>query len=311
MGDRSYINAILPHSQAPHNERAQVSNFSKLQNNLKPYTSKTNKLPDLDSQRPFPNTSIKAARLSSPLSLIVGNSTILAKIESRPYLRSAILSNPSLVDLITNNPELLSAIIKSPGLLTSLTSNPELLSSIKDNPALLAEIIKNPNSSIKSILESFTKKTETNPPTNTKNDQPQSPHPLDKSTIASEKARPAAPTTSNTSEVQKPQTPQIIQTKGSEAKALEIKAPMAPISKPMTSFDAKSLTANSSLFSLLGSAALTSYRGRLVPVSGDLKDVGVELETQSESQPDAIQESDQVNGIGEIGEIHSVAETSI
>lgn len=319
MNDRTYIRATLPYSSTSHNERVQLSNFSRLQSNLKPYTTKTNKLPDLDSQRPFTNTPIKTTKFSSTLSSIIGNSTILAKVESSSSLRAAILSNPSLIDLIINNPELLNALIKSPGLLTSLTSNPDLLSSIKDNPALLAEIIKNPNSSIESILETFTKKAEINPSTNTKNDPSKSPHPLDKSTIASEKARSAVPTSlSNTktldskfSEVQKPQTPQVIQTKGSEAKVLETKSPMLPTSKPIASFDAKSFTTNPSLFTLLGSAALTAYRGRIVPVSGDLKDVGVELETQSESQPDAIQEADQVNGIGEIGEIHSVAETNI
>ena len=308
MSDGNSINVTLAQLPVSHNENVKLSNFARLQNNLKPYTTKANKLPDLDSKKPFINTTTKTVKLSSTLSSLISNSAILARVEANPSLRAAILSNPSLVDIITNNPALLTALIKSPGLLTSLTSNPDLLSSIKDNPTL----------SIESILERLAKKPETNSSPNTKNNLPQTPHPLDKSTIAAERARPAIKAVlsrvkavgAESLEVQKQQASQIIKAKILEARVL-IKTPMIQTLKPAAYFDTRLFAINPSLLALLGAAAFVSNRIKVIPVSGNLKDAGVEVETQSESQPDAIQESDQVDGIGEVGEIHSVSEATM
>ncbi len=316
MSNENSINAIPALSLVHHNENAQLSNFSKLQNSLRPYTTKTNKLPDLDSKKPFINTPTKTAEFSSALSSLISDSTILARVESSPYLRAAILSNPWLVDEIINNPGLLTAIIKNPGLLTSLTSNSGFLSSIKDNPALLFEIIKNPTLSIKSILERLTKKPEIIFSPNAKNNSSQVPHLLDKNTIAAERARPAIrarlskvkeSVSAKSGEVQKQLASQVFEAKVFEARA-PIKAPMIPTLKPAaySYFDARLFAINPSLLALLGAVAFTTNRGRIIPGSGSLKDAGVELETQSESQPDAIQEFDQVERIGEGEELHSV-----
>lgn len=318
MSDGNSINITLAHSSVPHNENVQSNHFSKLQNNLKPYTTKENKFPDLDSKKPFTNTAVKTAKFPSILSSLISNPSVLAKVEANPSLRSAILSNPSLAEVIINNPALLTAIVKNPGLLTSLTSNPGFLSSIKDNPTLLAEIIKNPALAIESILERLANKPEANSlqniKPNTKNNSSQAPHPLDKSTIAAERARPAVrallsmvkAVSAESLEVQKLQASQVLETR-----MLEVKSPMIPTLKPSAYFDARLLASNPALLALLSAAALVSNRGRVVPASGSLKDVGIELGTESERQPDAIQESDQVDGIGEIGETHSVSEASI
>ncbi|GEM_PF-3085227 len=313
MSNENFIHAIPALSSVSHNENAKMSDFSKLQNNLSPYTIKADKLSDLDSKKPFISTLTKTTKLSSALSFLISDSTILARVEASPYLRAAILSNPWLADEIINSPGLLTAIIRSPGLLTSLISNPGFLSSIKDNPALLAEIMKNPALSIESILERLAKRPETNFLSNTKNDSPQAPHSLDKSIIAAERARPAIRALlsrvkvvgTESIEVQKQQTSQVFETKALEARA-PIKALIIPTVKPTAYFDARLFAINPSLLAVLGAAAFTANRGRIIPASGSLKDVAIELETQSESQPDAIQELDQVERIGEAGELHSV-----
>ena len=310
MADRNPISVTIVHSQVPHNENVQLSRFSKLQNNLKPYSVQADKLPDLDSKKPFTNTPIKTARFPSALSSLISNRAVLARVEANPSLRAAILNNPFLAEIIMNNPALLTAIIKSPELLAAVTNNSNILSSIKDNPGLLSEIIKNPALSIESILERLAKKPETI--------SPPPPHPLEKSTIAAERARPAVRALlsrvktvgAESLEVQKLQASQVLETKMLEAKS-PLKTPMTPALKPAAYFDARLFAINPALLALLGAAAFVSNRGRVVPAGGSLKDVGVELETQSESQPDAIQESDQIEGIGEVGEIHSVSEASI
>ena len=318
MVDGNIISLTLAYFAVPRNENLQLSNFAKLQNNLKPYTTKANKLPDLDSKKPFTNTEAKTAKSSFTLSSLISNPTILARVEANPNLRAAILSNPFLAELISSNSGLLSAIIKSPGLLASLTSSPDILSAIKDNPSILSEIIKNPTLSIESILERLTKKLETISSPKTKNNSPQVPRPLDKSTIAAERARPATGALlsgvkavgAESLEIQKQQSSQVL-----EAKTLQTKVPIRALtiqaSKPMTYFDVRLLAINPSLLALLGAAAFTANRGKIISVSGNLKDVEIDLETQSESQVDALQESDQVGGIGEIEQIHSISEASI
>lgn len=311
MSDENFINAIPALSSVPHNENAQFNNLSKLQNNLRPYTIKANKLSDLDSKKPFINTPTKTAELSSELSSLISNSTILARVEASPYLRAAILSNPWLADEIINNPGLLNAIIRSPRLLTSLTNNSGFLASIKDNPALLSEMMKNPTLSIKLILERLAKKTEIVFLPNIKTNSPQSPHSLNKSTIAAERARPVirvliskVKTIGAEHEVQRSEISQVFETKALEAR-VQIKSPMIPALKtaPYSYFDAKLFAINPSLLAVLGAAAFITNRGRVIPGNGSLKDEGVELETQLESQPDAIQKIDQVERISEVEEL--------
>lgn len=83
---------------------------------------------------------------------------------------------------------------------------------------------------------------------------------------------------------------------------------MIPTLKPAaySYFDAKLFAINPSLLALLGAAAFTTNRGKIIPTSGSLKDIEIELETQSESQPDAIQELNQVERIGKVEELHSI-----
>ena len=305
MSDGNSINVTLSHS---HNENIHLSNFAKLQNNLRPYTTKANKLPDLDSKRPFINTQTKTTKLPSTLASLISNPTILARVEASPYLRAAILSNPSLAETISSNPAFLTAIIKSPGLLASLINNPELLASIKDNPAL----------SVESILERLAKKPETNSLPKVKSNSSQAPHSLDKSTIVAARTQSVIKAllsgvktvSAESLEVQKQQASQVLEAKMLEAR-VPVKASIVPILKPAAFFDARLFAINPSLLALLGAAALIANRGKVIPASGSLRDIGIELETQSESQPDAIQESDQVQGIGEFGEIHSISEAGI
>lgn len=318
MTDGNPISIAVTHSQIPLNENVQSSRFSEFRNNLKPYSIQTNKHSDLDSKKPFTNTQIKTTNLSSILSSLIPNPSVLARVERNPSLRAAVLSNPSLAGVIINNPALLTAMIKSPALLMALINNPSILSSIKENPTLLSEIVKNPDLSIKSILEKVAKKPETISLPKVKNNLSSAPHQLEKSTIAAERARPAIRALLSRIkavgvellETQKQQSSQVLAAKILEAKA-PIRTPITPVLKPVPYFDSRLLAINPALLGLLSAAAFVSNRGRVVPASGSLKDVGVEPDTQSESQPDAIQESDQIEGIGEIGEIHSVSEATI
>ena len=320
MADGNLINVTLAYAAVSHNENLHSGQSSRLpskfEEKLKPYTlNQTNKLPDLDSKKPFINTADKPVKSISTLASLISNPVVLARVERNPSLRAAILSNPSLADVIMNNPALLTAIIKSPGLLTALTKNFDTLLLIKENPAILSEIIKNPSLSIESVLENIAKKTETVLLPKVKNNQV--PHPLEKSTIAAARTSAAIKTLlagakfigAESLEVQKQQASQVL-----EAKILEVKTPIKPpvtqTLKPTAFFDARLFAINPALLALLGAAAMVSNRGR-VTSSGSLKDIGVELETQSETQPDAIQESDQVEGVGEVGEIHSISEASI
>ena len=322
MADGNLINVTLAYAAVSHNENLHSGQSSRLpskfEEKLKPYTlNQTNKLPDLDSKKPFINTADKPVKSISTLASLISNPVVLARVERNPSLRAAILSNPSLADVIMNNPALLTAIIKNPGLLTALTKNFDTLLLIKGNPAILSEIIKNPSLSIESVLEKIAKNTEAVPLPKAKNNLSQVPHPLEKSTIAAARTSAAIKTLlagvkfvgAESLEVQKQQASQVLEAKILEVKT-PIKSPAAQTLKPTAFFDARLFAINPALLALLGAAAMVSNRGR-VTSSGSLKDIGVELETQSETQPDAIQESDQVEGVGEVGEIHSISEASI
>ncbi len=306
MSDRNPISVNPIHYQPLPGENVTMGSFSKLKERLAPYPIKQSVPSPLDSKSPVFTPRIKSS--ISRLSGLIPNPTLLAKIEGNSFLRAAILSNPSLAEEISQIPALLTALLKNPSFLNAIISKPGLLSLIKENPYIVSGIIKNSNLPIESILE---KLIEMKPSVKTENTSVnEKPHEMEKSTIASGKTHFVSGTLKNTKTVQPPtaqkQQPVVI-TKAFEGKAQTGKLPLVRIA-PFPYVDARAYAVNPGLLALLGAAAFVSNR---IKITGNLKDVGAELETQSESQPDAVQESDQIEGVGEISELHSVSEATI
>ena len=256
---------------------------------------------------------IKPHIYSSDLSALIPNPTVLAKVERNPFLRAAILSNPSLAEVISYNPVLLDAIVKNPGLLTALISGPGLLSLIYENPFILSEIIKNPNTPVDKILEGLTKKTELKLLANFKSivSVKNIPHPMAISEIAAHRvptgrAALRAPSV-ELLETMKQQASQIIQAKILQ-KSIMPKI-LLPVLRVMFYQNARSLVLNPALLALLGGAAFAANRVRIMPASGSLKDIGIELETQSERQLDILQGIGPVHEVEDTAEIHLMRET--
>ncbi len=252
----------------------------------------------------------------SPLSSLISSSAVLAKVEANYILRNAILLNPHLARAIINNPELLNALIKSPSLLALVTSNPDVLSIVKNNFLFLREILKNPGLSISSILESLSKKPilplvkDINLQAIKTNNIP---HLLNISEIVGHRAPLRShmiPIGIKYLETIKQQAAQVLQTKIMQGN-IRLPRTLIPVIKIRVYQNARFFALNPSLLAILGGIAFAATRTKIAPVTGSLTDEGIELETQSESQPDAIQESDQIGGVGEIGEIHSVSEATV
>lgn len=253
---------------------------------------------------------------TSPLSSIISSPAVLAQVEANYILRNAILVNPHLARAVANNPDLLNALSKSPSLLSLVTSNPDVLSIIKNNLAFLREISRHPGLSVNSILDSLSKKNTL--PTTDRIDLKaiktnNIPHPLDVSEIVAHRVPLRShmiPVGVGYLETLKQQASQVLQTKIIQEN-IRLPRTLIPIIKIRAYQNARFFALNPSLLAILGGIAFAATRTKIAPLTGSLTDEGIELETQSESQPDAIQESDQIAGVGEIGEIHSISEATV
>ena len=264
------------------------------------------------------------------LAILKSNHALYNTLAASPELLTAIAATPALLSVFSNNPGLLGLVAANPSLLSEIITDPTLFikkrASSQDFPKPIEPLVITTTKSLPGkLIKPPTKEVFT--PSALKGTIQQQAPPKEKKALTKKGFLP-----SQTSPLAHKLSPSLI------AQAKAIAAKLAPIPKttvtalipyvtserrpglvpiqtlpvgkglkPDAIIFARSMAANPALLALLGAAALGTTKGRIFSTSGGLKDLGIELETESERQPDALLETNQEEGAGEINEATSIS----
>ena len=231
-------------------------------------------------------------------------------LSENPEIMAAALRNPSLLIAINSNPSLLSALKSNPYLLEAIETNPRLLSLIQSKPGFLESLrtslepLTNPEKTFSPT--STTERKNPSLPLSTKSNEsktkPELTTPIPRRAVSRTSflsERPLAKSVMNML-VNTPETKQSTTINSNQNSLPGLKLPLALI--------ADSRLLGPALLSLLGSIAVTTNKTTL---TGASKEVGIGLETESERQQNALEEPEQVAGVGEISEANSASSTVV
>ena len=244
------------------------------------------------------------------LAALISNPTVLAKTERNPFLRAAVLSNPFLAREISHSPRLLNILIKNPSLISSILANPKLLILIKQDSQIISEIIRNPGSSIEGILQNISERNKPNRSdenikniTEKKLAQPEVLlHKSEKPIIATNKVLPTIKEMLTKAGLKIPINIPIAKTVDGK---VQTKLPLAWKQNTRIYIDPKTLAMHPSLITLLGAIAFSASRAKIITAASNSE----ELETQSESQQDTLQEIEPIHEVEEASETHLMKKT--
>ena len=296
---------------------AMVSKFPALLNIL---ISNPALLAILESRPSLINLAIISPRI---LQLLAQRPGLLGLVSANPGLLSLLISNPSLLNLLASRPGLLGLIAKSPGLLTQLIANPDLLT----NKNIHTQLIKPPvpKTFIPKGKEHIIEQVALKEPLVSKLPIKQVSMRIAKENvrfvenkILSNVQRLVNSTALSLRGLMMKLPPRVYRTfqywqpflTGIQ-KSIYAILPKQVLQKiiPNAVTEAQSKALNPALLSQLGTLAVGTSKGRVMPSSGTPEDWGIELETQTETQLRSLQELGPIQEIDKASEVTLMKET--
>lgn len=243
--------------------------------------------------------------------LAITNSRFLVLLSKRPVLLRLVAANPKLFFLLLENSDLLALLETKPSLLAMLGKNSELLAMVTARPELLSkkrsslyETVENKTKLFQALrlIKESQKKIIINENKLAK-DFLQSIILTAKAVMAL--ARRTLLLLSRTfAMVKTPLATFTNQRKVAGLKPIKV-LPLASKLQPNTVTMPNAQALNPALLAQLGAIAITTNKGRIIPMSGDIE----ELETQSERQLGSLEEIVPVHEVEEATEVHLMKET--